>query len=133
MSQIRSKNTKPELLLKDLIKEILPWNIYRYYNYKNLKGKPDIYIPRLRIVIFLHGCFWHKCPIHFVQPKSNIDYWIPKIERNVERDNTNEHELSNKGLKVIKIWEHEVKRGNLKRLKLKINNIIRDIIEKLED
>lgn len=105
MSQIRSKNTKPEIALRKLL-----WNMgYRYrINYK-LKGNPDIVFPSKRVAVFVDGCFWHKCPEHFVNPKSNSKFWINKINSNVERDKKVNQELQSMGWKVLRYWEHEIK------------------------
>ena len=83
MTNIRSTNTRIE---KDVTKAL--WNLgYRFRkNVKTLPGKPDIAIQKYKIVIFLDSCFWHKCPEHFKKPKSNLEYWEPKIKRNIERD-----------------------------------------------
>ena len=83
MTHIKSTNTKIE---KDITNAL--WNLgYRFRkNVKGLPGKPDIAIKKHKVVIFLDSCFWHKCPKHFKKPKSNLEYWEPKIKRNVERD-----------------------------------------------
>jgi DNA mismatch endonuclease, patch repair protein len=107
MSRIRSKNTKPELLLRKLL-----WHHglkgYRIHN-ENLPGKPDIVFINKKIAIFVDGCFWHKCPICYVEPKSNPEYWLLKIRMNVYRDQKNQNDLESMGWKVIRIWEHEIK------------------------
>lgn len=93
-------------------------------NVKDLPGKPDIAIKKYKIVIFLDSCFWHKCPKHFKQPKSNLEYWIPKIENNVKRDlKINEYYKQNKW-KILRIWEHEYKES-LTETVIKIKNFIK--------
>ena len=111
MSHIRSTNSKPE----EIVRKYLFSKGYRYRkNVKHLPGKPDIVLPKYKTVIFVNGCFWHKhdCP-RFVWPSSNTEYWIPKITRNVERDNANHAELQSLGWNVIVIWECELKKKNL--------------------
>ena len=105
MSKIKGKNTKPELALRKAL-----WSSgYRYrLNYK-LKGNPDIVFPSKRIAIFVDGCFWHKCPKHFVKPKSNAEFWAKKIKKNAERDKEINKELECMGWKVLRYWEHEIK------------------------
>lgn len=107
MSKIRSKNTKPEVQLRKFL-----WNQgyrgYRIHN-TNLPGKPDIAFKKKKIAIFIDGCFWHKCPICYVEPKSNSEYWLSKIKMNVLRDENNQDKLEAMGWKVIRIWEHEIK------------------------
>lgn len=107
MTHIKSSNTKIE---KDITKAL--WNLgYRFRkNVKGLPGKPDIAIKKYKIVIFLDSCFWHKCPEHFKKPKSNLEYWEPKIKRNVERDAEINRYYQNKNWHILRIWEHEVKK-----------------------
>ncbi|MBQ5970298.1 MAG: DNA mismatch endonuclease Vsr [Clostridia bacterium] len=111
MSRIRSKDTKPE----KLVRLFLFSRGFRYRkNDARLPGKPDIYLPKYKTVIFINGCFWHKhegC-VKFVWPKNNAEYWAKKIEGNVSRDKRNYAELSQMGLKVIVIWECELKKAN---------------------
>ena len=109
MSHIRSKNTKPE----ELVRKNLFANGFRYRkNVKALPGCPDIVLPKYKTVIFVNGCFWHKhdCP-RFVWPSSNQEYWIPKIQANVDRDRRNYSLLRDEGWRVILVWECELKRA----------------------
>ena len=76
----------------------------------NLNGSPDIILKEKKVAIFLHGCFWHKCPIHYKKPKTKRKYWLPKIEKNIKRDMKNRRLLRRSGWKVLNIWEHEVKK-----------------------
>ena len=108
MSHIRSKNTKPE----EKVRKYLFSKGFRYRkNVSNLPGCPDIVLPKYKTVIFVNGCFWHKhdCP-RFVWPTSNEEYWIPKITRNVERDQKNYERLQELGWNVIVIWECQLKK-----------------------
>ena len=108
MSHIRSKNTKPE----EKVRKYLFSKGFRYRkNVRNLPGCPDIVLPKYKTVIFVNGCFWHKhdCP-RFVWPSSNEEYWIPKITRNVERDQNNHELLQELGWRVIVIWECQLKK-----------------------
>ena len=82
-----------------------------------IPGSPDIIIPDKKIAIFLHGCFWHRCPKHYKEPKSNRKYWLPKIDKNAERDKKNIRLLKNSGWKVVRIWEHELKKNSEDALK----------------
>jgi len=101
MAKIRSSNTKPELLAKDLLNG--------FQHQPKIYGRPDFINKKRKIIIFIDGCFWHKCPIHFKAPKSNKKYWLPKIKRNVERAKEVEKEYKNLGWKILRIWEHELK------------------------
>ncbi len=109
MSKIKSQNTKPELKLKKTL-----WNLgFRYRkNVKKLPGTPDIVFPKDKIVIFVDGEFWHG--YNWEEKKSKIktnrDFWIPKIERNIQRDKRNNQLLSESGWYVLRFWEHEIKK-----------------------
>ncbi|MGO2241105.1 MAG: very short patch repair endonuclease [Halomonas sp.] len=105
MSQIKGKNTKPEVALRKAL-----WGLgYRYRIRNRLPGKPDLVFPSLRTAVFVDGCFWHKCPDHFVQPKTRAQFWLDKISSNVARDQQNNESLISKGWQVVRIWEHEIK------------------------
>lgn len=105
MSKIKNSRTKPEVRLSKFL-----WNIGLRYRLKNnCVGRPDIVFPGKKVAIFVDGCFWHKCPIHFVSPKTNSEFWEAKIESNVRRDHAVSEDLKNRGWKVIRIWEHEIK------------------------
>lgn len=109
MSHIRSTNSKPE----EIVRKYLFSRGFRYRkNEKDLPGKPDIVLPKYKTVIFVNGCFWHKhdCP-RFVWPSSNKEYWIPKIQNNVERDKRNIQLLHDRGWKVLIVWECQLKSG----------------------
>ena len=107
MSHIRSTNSKPE----EIVRKYLFSKGFRFRkNVRTLPGCPDIVLPKHNTVIFVNGCFWHKhnCD-RFVWPSSNIEYWIPKINRNVERDEENYKKLTDIGWRVLVIWECELK------------------------
>ncbi|MGE6608636.1 very short patch repair endonuclease [Halomonas sp. NPDC076908] len=107
MSQIKGKNTKPELALRKAL-----WSLgYRYRVRNRLPGKPDLVFPSSRTAIFVDGCFWHKCPDHFVEPKTRTQFWLDKINGNVARDRRNNESLRADGWQVIRIWEHEIKKS----------------------
>ena len=108
MSNIRSKNTKPE----EKVRKNLLARGFRYRkNVRDLPGCPDIVLPKYRTVIFVNGCFWHKHDCgRFVWPSSNQEYWVPKITRNVERDQINYAELKKLGWKVLVVWECSLKK-----------------------
>jgi DNA mismatch endonuclease, patch repair protein len=103
MSAIHSKNTIPELTLR----KALFASGYRYRIHYGPK-KIDIAFPKRKIAVFVDGCFWHGCPIHFHIPKSNEAYWAPKLAKNTARDQANTKELQADGWIVIRIWEHEI-------------------------
>lgn len=117
MRRIRKTDTSPELAVRRLAHCLG----YRFRLYRrDLPGTPDLVFPRLRKVIFVHGCFWHQhsgCRLAR-KPKSRLDYWLPKLARNVERDRVAERELQALGWSVLTIWECETKDIEVLRDKL---------------
>lgn len=71
------------------------------------RPRPDVVFARARVAIFVDGCFWHRCPKHGRLPASNMDYWKPKLQGNVDRDRVNDAALRDAGWTVIRIWEHD--------------------------
>ena len=112
MSNIRAKGMKPEMTVRRITHAMG----YRYrLHCKNLPGKPDLVFPSRRKVIFVHGCFWHQhanpaCKIAR-RPRSNQDYWLPKLERNVARDTQHQASLTELGWDVLVLWECDVEAG----------------------
>lgn len=103
MSRIRSKNTKPE----ELVRKFLFSQGFRYRkNDTRLPGKPDIVLPKYKTVIFMNGCFWHGhegCR-YFVWPKNNAEFWKEKVSGNIQRDRQNHQLLEQQGWYVIDVW-----------------------------
>ena len=119
MSQIKSKNTKPELL----VRKFLFANGFRYKLHdKNLPGKPDIVLPKYKTVIFVHGCFWHghKNCKYYVVPKTRTEWWLNKINRNIANDLKSVKLLKKAGWKIINIWECKLKSGKIEKALYKI-------------
>ena len=107
MSRIRSSNTSPEMIVRRLVYKMG----FRYrLHAKHLPGKPDLVFTRLRKIIDVRGCFWHqhKRCIDSHIPKSNSDYWRPKLARNVQRDRKNERQLKANGWRMLTLWECEL-------------------------
>lgn len=107
MSRIRGKNTTPELIVRKLVYSLG----YRYRLHgKNLPGKPDLVFAGRQKVIFVHGCFWHfhNCKKGKL-PKSNIEYWQPKLEENRRRDSRNYDALTDLNWKYLVIWQCQLK------------------------
>jgi len=107
MSRIRGKDTKPEMLIrKALWAEGLKG--YRLH-WKQAPGKPDISYPGRKIGIFIHGCYWHRCPnCQLPYPKHNAAFWKKKFDRNTERDQENLSALKAIGWKTLVLWECEI-------------------------
>ena len=111
MSRIRSKDTKPELL----VRKYLFRKGFRYKLHdRSLPGKPDLVFPRYNTVVFVHGCFWHghKGCKYFVIPKTRRKWWVDKINRNKQRDTEYDKELKRMGWKIIKLFECRLKPKN---------------------
>ena len=106
MSQIKSKNTKPEIVFRKAIWEA---KIRGYRLSSKVIGKPDLFFPKIGIAVFIDGCFWHKCPKCFKKPKSEQDYWNKKIKRNVKRDAEINQKLCNNNIRVLRFWEHDIR------------------------
>ena len=107
MSGIRGKNTKPELAVRKLVHALG----YRFrLHRRDLPGSPDLVLPRLRKIIFVHGCFWHQHPgCRFAYtPKSNTESWLTKFNANRHRDEAAQRALAAEGWEVLVIWECEI-------------------------
>lgn len=108
MAAIKGKDTKPEMIVrKYLFSRGLRFRIQA----RKLPGRPDIVLPKYKTVIFVDGCFWHGhegCR-YYRLPKSNVEFWREKIERNVARDARNEAELKAMGWRVIRVWECDIR------------------------
>lgn len=109
MSQIKSKNTIPEML----VRRFLHSHGFRYrLHVKKMPGKPDIVLPKYKTAIFVHGCFWHGhngCK-YYVIPKTRTEWWKNKIDSNIMNDVKSKQGLIESGWKVLKIWECELKK-----------------------
>lgn len=112
MSQIRSKDTKPEMI----VRRFLHGKGFRFRLHdKRLPGKPDLVFKKHKAVIFINGCFWHghaECK-YYVIPKSNTEWWLNKIKGNIETDHKAIEKLKATGWLVITIWECELKKDKL--------------------
>lgn len=106
----RSKNTGPEVELRRLLRSR---GITGYRVHWRVAGRPDVALPGLKVAIFVHGCFWHRCPhCNPHQPQSNREYWEPKFARTVERDRSHEEQLQADGWIVETVWECELERDS---------------------
>lgn len=117
MSLVRGKDTGPEMIVRRLIHRLG----YRYrLHSKNLPGRPDLVFPSRHKVIFVHGCFWHRhsCVSGRETPKSRKEFWLPKLERNRERDIENRRHLRRTGWDLLVIWECQAKDGRSLEAKL---------------
>ena len=114
MSQIRGKDTKPEMLVRSYL---FSRGLRFRKNDRRYPGSPDVVLPKCNTVVFVHGCFWHHhegCR-YATMPKSNVEYWEKKLYGNVERDERNRKELEEMGWVVITVWECELKKDKRER------------------
>jgi DNA mismatch endonuclease (patch repair protein) len=103
----KGRDTLPELLIRKLLhSEGLRYRV-NFRPLPTFRRTADIVFPRARLAVFIDGCFWHGCPVHYQRPGINRDYWDTKVARNRERDvETNEVLIAN-GWRVFRFWEHE--------------------------
>ena len=122
MSRIGSKNTKPELIVRKMLHNS---GIRYRLHVKDLPGKPDLSNKKKKFAIFVNGCFWHQhqgCKRANI-PKSNTDYWIPKLNKNVTRFKDNLDKLNNMGFRIAVIWECEINDLNNNKRFIEIFNV----------
>ncbi len=103
----RPRDTAPELALRRLLHA-------RGLRYRvdvaplpGLRRRADVVFTRARLVVFVDGCFWHRCPQHGTSPRSNADWWRDKLDRNVRRDRDTDRTFTQAGWQVLRVWEHE--------------------------
>lgn len=121
MSLIRAINSAPEMKLRRLIHRMG----FRYrLHVKELPGKPDLVFTSRSSVIFMHGCFWHRhegCKLARL-PKSKLEFWLPKLEKNKNRDLQNQFQLKSLGWRVLIVWECEM--ANIE----KVSEVVREFL-----
>jgi DNA mismatch endonuclease (patch repair protein) len=121
MSRVRGRDTKPEMAVRRLVHAMG----YRYRLHgKDIPGCPDLVFPSRRKIIFVHGCFWHRhsessCKLARL-PKSRLDFWLPKLTANAERDVRNQRKLKEMGWAWLIIWECEMNDRVLLESKIKL-------------
>lgn len=120
MQANRGVDTGPELILR----KALHAKGFRYVLGSTLSGRPDLVFPSRRLVIFVDGCFWHNCPLHGIVPETDQLKWAAKLDANAQRDRRNDLVLRQQGWKVIRVWEHDV-RKNLSATTRRISRILR--------
>lgn len=121
MAAIKSRGNKStEVRVLRLLKEIKATGWRRHLT---LPGRPDFAFPRLKLAIFVNGCFWHGCPKCYVEPKTNSRYWVRKIGRNIARDRRSSRLLRAEKWSVMHIWEHSLK-GDTSQVRNRISRTI---------
>jgi len=108
MRAIRRTDTKPEIAVRRLLHAAgFRYRVDLRLDLPSGRVRPDIVFTRRRIAVFIDSCFFHCCPIHGRVPASNAAYWVPKLERNVERDQLANKRLADTGWTVVRAWSHE--------------------------
>jgi DNA mismatch endonuclease, patch repair protein len=105
MARIRGSDTSPEVALRRAL-----WaRGFRYrLKVRTPGGSPDVTFPKERLAVFIDGCFWHGCPLHYARPRSRQDFWSAKLAENIDRDWRQSKALQAAGWCVVRLWEHEV-------------------------
>ncbi len=102
----RGRDTRPEVRVRSALHRLG----YRFRvcmrPLPELRRSADIVFPRIKLAVFIDGCFWHGCPEHYSRPRTNVSYWTDKIAGNVTRDHDTNIQLRNAGWHVLRIWEH---------------------------
>ncbi|MBF0170820.1 MAG: very short patch repair endonuclease [Nitrospinae bacterium] len=107
MARVRSKDTAPETILRKTL-----WHAgLRYRVRPDLPGTPDFALMKDKVAVFVDGCFWHGCPIHYTASVRNAEFWQKKLARNLERDRRVDEELAKLGWRIVRVWEHEVEQS----------------------
>jgi len=125
MSKVHSNDTSPEIRVRKLLHGMG----YRFRLHRqDLPGKPDIVLPKYETVIFVHGCFWHGCPVcqHAqIRPQTNTEYWNKKLDRTMVRDKENGARLESLGWRVLVVWECETRKKREEDLMRKLSDFLR--------
>jgi DNA mismatch endonuclease (patch repair protein) len=122
MAKVKGHGNKSTEL--KLIKYFKEYGIKGWRRKYPLLGNPDFVIPKVRLAIFVDGCFWHCCKEHCRLPATNRKYWVGKIDSNIKRDQKINQDLETKKWLVIRIWEHELKKSNYQKILEKIKNLV---------
>ena len=119
----RRRDTAPELALRRALHALGYRYRVDYPPLANVRRRADIVFTRQRVAVFVDGCFWHCCPEHGTLPKSNADYWTPKLARNIERDRETDTALAEAGWRVMRVWEHESAQDATLRIQVALSQV----------
>jgi len=107
MSRVKDRGNKAtELRLIEILKD---GSITGWRRRTKIFGKPDFVFHKQRLVVFVDGCFWHNCPKHGNVPATNSEFWTAKLKRNFERDRLVNRQLRNRGWRIVRLWQHDLK------------------------
>ncbi|MBV9450726.1 MAG: DNA mismatch endonuclease Vsr [Streptosporangiaceae bacterium] len=106
MVRQRRRDTAPEMAIRRLLHG---WGLrYRVdAALPDMRRRADLLFPSAKVAVFVDGCFWHGCPVHGTQPKSNAGWWAEKLAGNIQRDRDTDLRLGSSGWRVVRVWEHE--------------------------
>jgi DNA mismatch endonuclease (patch repair protein) len=108
MSRNPRRDTRPERALRTVLHARgLRFRVDHPLRLPTLTVRPDVVFTRWQVAVFVDGCFWHSCPEHGNVPRRNLDYWVPKLQRNIDRDRRIDFALHDAGWRVVRAWEHE--------------------------
>lgn len=116
MQANRSRDTGPEMAVRRLLHGLGFRFRVDAQPVRDVRRRADIVFGPAKVAVFVDGCFWHRCPDHGSIPATNADYWIPKLERNVERDRETTILLKQAGWRVIRVWEHQAPDAAARRI-----------------
>ncbi len=125
MSRQRRAHTDPELALR---RELHRAGLRYFVDRPPIKGqrrRADVVFPRLRLAVYVDGCFWHRCPVHATAPKNNAEWWADKLAGNVARDRATDTALREAGWQVVRVWEHEDPRIAAERIGALVEELAR--------
>ncbi|NNB93696.1 very short patch repair endonuclease [Corallococcus exiguus] len=105
MARIRGTNTSPEVTLR---RALWARGLRYRLHARTPAGRPDVVFSASRVAVFIDGCFWHGCPLHYARPRSREEFWSAKLVENVERDARQAVTLESAGWQVVRLWEHEI-------------------------
>lgn len=108
MSRNARRDTKPERAVRQALHAGgLRFRVDHPLQLDDIRVRPDVVFTRYRVAVFVDGCFWHGCPDHGNVPQRNRAYWVPKLQRNLDRDSRVDGALRQAGWQVVRVWEHE--------------------------
>jgi DNA mismatch endonuclease (patch repair protein) len=124
MQAVRQRDTAPEIVLRRALhayglrfrKDCRPE--------ENVKCKADVVFPRIKVCVFVDGCFWHRCPLHFQLPKTNSTWWDEKVQATVDRDARQTRLLASRGWTVIRVWEHKIVDGSFANVVARVRALV---------
>jgi DNA mismatch endonuclease (patch repair protein) len=120
----RHADTQPEVVLRSrLHRRGLRFRKDALLRLDSARVRPDIVFPGARVAVFCDGCFWHRCPKHATDPKTNAAYWTPKLAANVRRDREADLSLRSAGWTVLRVWEHEIS-GDIEAVANRIAEVV---------